>query len=101
MPNSLTRASLGESRGLPSHRQRGFHELATLCWERTGHWDVGHSLVIAALVIGHLLQERLRYGQRRGESDDIGMLAFRQQDQSIPKEALDQLESQSRCRRTI
>src|SRR6266704_3556243 len=34
----ITRASGGESRGLPSRRQRGFHRLATLCWERIGHW---------------------------------------------------------------
>src|SRR5439155_22501608 len=34
----ITRASGGESRGLPSRRQRGFHRLLTLCWERIGHW---------------------------------------------------------------
>src|SRR6266571_2632169 len=34
----ITRASGGESRGLPSRRQRGFHRLAALCWERIGHW---------------------------------------------------------------
>src|SRR6266705_951649 len=34
----ITRASGGESRGLPSRRQRSFHRLATLCWERIGHW---------------------------------------------------------------
>src|SRR6266516_5535220 len=34
----ITRASGGESRGLPSRRQRGFHRLATLCWKRIGHW---------------------------------------------------------------
>src|SRR6266487_4437025 len=47
----ITRASGGESRGLPSRRQRGFHRLATLCWERighsgywsfTGHCGIGH-----------------------------------------------------------
>src|SRR5439155_20721181 len=34
----ITRASSDEPRGLPSRRQRGFHRLATLCWERIGHW---------------------------------------------------------------
>ena len=47
----ITRASGGESRGLPSRRQRGFHRLATLYWERirhrgywsfTGHCGIGH-----------------------------------------------------------
>src|SRR6266487_454649 len=61
----ITRASGGESRGLPSRRQLGFHRLATLRWERIGHWGywsfighcgIGHwSLVIGhwSLVIGH------------------------------------------------
>src|SRR6266571_4900566 len=47
----ITRASGGESRGLPSRRQRGFHRLATLCWERIGHW--GYWSFTGHCVIGH------------------------------------------------
>src|SRR6266571_1198928 len=47
----ITRASGGESRGLPSRRQRGFHRLATLCWERIGHW--GHWSFTGHCGIGH------------------------------------------------
>src|SRR5439155_23182537 len=65
----ITRASGGESRGLPSRRQRDFHELATLCWERIGHWDIGHSLVIAALVISHLLRTRTHWKCRGTQFD--------------------------------
>src|SRR5438876_1079610 len=52
----ITRTSGGESRGLPSRRHRGFHQLATLCWERNWslgilviHWSLRHwSLVICS-----------------------------------------------------
>src|SRR5438552_16511 len=47
----ITPASGGESRGLPSRRQRGFHRLATLCWERIGHW--GYWTFTGHCGIGH------------------------------------------------
>src|SRR6266566_9375686 len=49
----ITRASSGESRGLPSRRQRSFHRLATLCWERIGHW--GYWSFTGHCGIGHWL----------------------------------------------
>src|SRR5438046_2967789 len=65
----ITRASGGESRGLPSRRQRGFHQLATLCCER--NWYLG------ILVIGHLILTRTHWKCRGTQKMRLCVLAYR------------------------